>query len=235
MARVPARRLRAATGAPTIPWVLQVLALVVPFGLAGAVSPVMLTEQTVVLSGPGGRRAAIRYAAGAMLALLAYVAVLLLFGRSIDLPKDPHLDATLDVVVGAGLLVVALVLGLRHPRARKPADAPRRELTAREAFGFGVVSMATNVTTLALVVPAAKAIAASHVGTLGRAVAAVVLVVLASIPAWLPIALTTVAPGPADRGLRALGDLLKRRGHTIMVVVVAALGAFLVVRGVIRL
>lgn len=225
------RRVRA----PTIPPVLHVLALVIPFGLAGAVSPVMLTEQTVVLAGPGGRRAAVRYAAGAILTLLVFVSALVLFGRSIELPKDPHLDATLDIVVGAALLVVALALQLRRPSGPKPAAPPRREMTAREAFGFGVVSMATNVTTLALVIPAAKEIAASDLELPGRAVAAVVLVVLASIPAWLPVALTVVAPGPADRGLRALGGLLDRHGRTIMVVVVAVLGAFLLARGMIRL
>lgn len=214
---------------------LHVLALVIPFGLAGAVSPVMLTEQTVVLAGPGGRRAAVRYAAGAILTLLVFVSALVLFGRSIELPKDPHLDATLDIVVGAALLVVALALQLRRPSGPKPAAPPRREMTAREAFGFGVVSMATNVTTLALVIPAAKEIAASDLELPGRAVAAVVLVVLASIPAWLPVALTVVAPGPADRGLRALGGLLDRHGRTIMVVVVAVLGAFLLARGMIRL
>lgn len=225
------RRVRA----PTIPPVLHVLALVIPFGLAGAVSPVMLTEQTVVLAGPGGRRAAVRYAAGAILTLLVFVSALVLFGRSIELPKDPHLDATLDIVVGAALLVVALALQLRRPSGPKPAAPPRREMTARGAFGFGVVSMATNVTTLALVIPAAKEIAASDLELPGRAVAAVVLVVLASIPAWLPVALTVVAPGPADRGLRALGGLLDRHGRTIMVVVVAVLGAFLLARGMIRL
>lgn len=210
------------------------LALIIPFGLAGAVSPVMLTEQTVVLAGPGGRRAAVRYAAGAILALLAYVCVLVLFGRSINLPKEPHLDATLDIVVGAVLLVVALIVQRRRPAKPKPPHE-RRAMTSREAFTFGVVSMATNFSTLALVVPGAKAIAASDLEVPGRAVAAIVLVVLASIPAWLPVALTAVAPGPADRGLRALGDLLQRRGRLIMVTVIGALGLFLVIRGIVRL
>ena len=95
--------------------------------------------------------------------------------------------------------------------------------------------MATNCSTLARVVPGAKAIAASDLEVPGRAVAAIVLVVLASIPAWLPVALTAVAPGPADRGLRALGDLLQRRGRLIMVTVIGALGLFLVIRGIVRL
>jgi hypothetical protein len=73
--------------------VLQVLAVVVPFGLASAVSPVMLIEQTVILAGPDGKRASTRYAAGAALTLLLFVSFLVLFGRAISLPQEPHLDA----------------------------------------------------------------------------------------------------------------------------------------------
>lgn len=222
----------------TIRPVQHVLALIIPFGLAGAVSPVMLTEQTVVLASPGGRRAAIGYAAGAILALTAYVCLLIAFGHSINLPKDPHLDALLDVVVGAALVVTALVLRHRGRRATAPgpdSGHQRRSMTPVQSVGFGVVAMATNLSTLALVVPGAKAIAASDVHLAGRAIAVAVLVVLASIPAWLPVALTAVAPGPTERGLRRLGDLLDRHGRTIMLVVVGGLGLFLVVRGVVRL
>ena len=91
----------------------------------------------------------------------------------------------------------------------------------RTALAFGVVSMATNITTLALVVPAAKEVAASDLGPAGRAVAVIVLVVLASIPAWSPVALTEVAPGPAERGLRALSDLIRRRGRLLTVACLA--------------
>lgn len=214
--------------------VLQVLAFVVPFGLAGAVSPVMLIEQTVILAGPDGKRAGTRYAEGAALTLLLFVSVLVLFGRAISLPQEPHLDATLDIVIGASLVVLALVIRWLRPRKRKEHRA-RREMDPREALGFGVLSMATNFTTIALVVPAAKEIASSDLQLTGRVVAIAVLVVLASTPAWLPVALTAVAPGPAERGLRAIGDLIEQRGRPLTELLVAGLGVLLVVRGILRL
>ena len=173
---------------------LQVLGVVVPLGLAGALSPVMLTEQTVLLAAPDGRRAAGRYAAGAALALLVFAVVLVLFGRSISLPQEPHLDATLDLVLGTLLVALAVLLRLAAARA-SPGRHGARELGPGAALAFGVGAMATNVTTLALVVPAAKEIAASDLGVPGRAVVVVVLVALASAPAWVPVALTAVAPG----------------------------------------
>ena len=43
---------------------LHLLVVLVPLGLAASVSPVMLTEQTVLLAGPQGRRTGFLYAAG---------------------------------------------------------------------------------------------------------------------------------------------------------------------------
>ena len=213
---------------------LQVLAFVVPFGLAGAVSPVMLVEQTVILAGPDGTRAGTRFAAGVALTVLLFVSVLVLFGRAISLPEEPHLDATLDIVIGSLLVVLALAIRWRRPPEPK-AHPARREMGSRKALGFGVFSMATNFTTLALVVPAAKEIASSSLPLAGRAVVIAVLVILASTPAWLPVALTALAPGAAERGLLAIDDLIEQRGRLLTVLFVAGLGLLLVVRGILRL
>jgi hypothetical protein len=92
--------------------------------------------------------------------------------------------------------------------------------------------MATNVTTLALVVPAAKIIAASGVDLPGRAILVALLVAIASTPAWLPVALTRVAPGPAERGLDWIRDLIEQRGRQLVVLLLVGLGLFLLVRGI---
>lgn len=210
-----------------------VLALVVPLGLAGALSPVMLTEQTVVLSGPGGLRAGSRYAAGAVLVLVAFVALIVLSGRGVELPARPHLDATLDLVVGAPLLGLAYAL---HRRVPRPSSEPSRAgLGARAALGFGVFSMATNFTTLALVAPAAKEIGASGIPAPEGVADAAVLVALASLPAWAPVALTAAAPAAGARVLGAVNAGIERYGRRLTVALLAGAGAFFVVRGIVRL
>jgi hypothetical protein len=216
--------------------VLQVLAVIVPLGLAGGVSPVMLTEVTVILAGTNGRLAGRRYATGAVLTLLIFVSLLVLLGRGIELPTEPHLDATLDIVIGVALLAFAGIVHSRQPSPRPHPAVQRapRNLRPRQALGFGVFSMATNLTTLALVVPAAKEIAASDLVLAGRAVTIAVLVVLASIPAWLPLALTAAAPEPAARVLTAMGDVITNHGRRLSVMLVACFGLLLVLRGVLR-
>ena len=89
---------------------LAALAVVIPLGLGGAISPVMLTEQTVLLAGPDGGRAAVRYATGVVLTGFVIVVVIVLFGRAISLPTEPHLDATLDLVLGLVLVNVAVLI-----------------------------------------------------------------------------------------------------------------------------
>ena len=65
---------------------LAALAVLIPLGLGGAVSPVMLTEQTG-LSGPDGGRAAVRYAAGVVFTAFVIVVTIELV-RTRDLAPD---------------------------------------------------------------------------------------------------------------------------------------------------
>jgi len=211
--------------------------LIFPFAFAGALSPMMLTEQTVLLATADGRRAAARYAIGATLVLLVFVGLVTVFGRAIELPSEPTLSASLDILLGAVLLLVAGLLVYLRRRALEPADRSDRQrreysLGPHRALGFGAFSMATNLTTLALVVPAAKIIAASGVDLPGRGILVVLLVAIASTPAWLPVALTRVAPGPAERALDWIRDLIEQRGRQLVVLLLIGLGLFLLVRGI---
>jgi hypothetical protein len=91
--------------------------------------------------------------------------------------------------------------------------------------------MATNVTTLALIAPAAKEIAAADVEIAAEAVLVLVLVGLVSMAAWVPLVLTRVAPGPSQRGLAAVRDQIARRGRGFTVGLLSAAGLFLIGRG----
>jgi hypothetical protein len=215
---------------------LAALAVVLPLGLGGAVSPVMLTEQTVLLAGPGGVGAGTRFAVGVIGTLVVVVGAIVLFGRAISLPTEPRLDASLDLVVGGALLAVAaVVVALGRRRGSRDAHRERGSLGDWAALPFGVFSMATNVTTLALVVPAAKEISSTEGGLAGRLVLVVLLVGLAGIPAWAPVALTRAAPEAGHRALTAVGDWIERHGREATVVLLIAAALFFLARGTIRL
>ena len=221
---------------------LAALAVVIPLGLGGAVSPVMLTEQTALLAGPNGATAGVRYAAGVVLTTLVIVVAIVLFGRAISLPTKPHLNATLDLVVGLVLVSVAtlvLVSGRHRSGSPRPKGGDDRDASghrqARAAFGFGVFAMATNFTTLALIAPAAKEISRTDAEIATATVLVLVLVALVSMPAWVPVALTRVAPGPSQRGLAAVRDQIARRGRGFTIGLLSAAAVFFIARGLVRL
>ena len=183
-----------------------------------------------------------RYAAGVVLTTFVIVVAIVLFGRAISLPTKPHLDATLDLVLGLVLVTMAvlvLVSGRRRGGSPRRKDGDDRGASgshqARAAFPFGVFAMATNFTTLALIAPAAKEIARADAEIAAEAVLVLVLVGLVSMPAWVPVALTRVAPGPSQRGLAVLRDQIARRGRGFTVGLLSAAGLFFIGRGLIRL
>lgn len=216
--------------------VLGALVIIVPLAVAGAISPVMLAEQTVLLSRRDGRRTGSIYAMGAVITLLVLVVAMVVLGRAFRLPTEPRLSQSLDLVVGAVLLGLAgLVIALGRRRQVPSTTRRTHPRVAQAALPFGVFSMATNVTTLALMVPAAKVISSADVGLLGRTVLITVLVSIAAVPAWGPVVLTMVAPDVGKRALNALHHLITRWGRMVIVLASAGAGLFFVTRGAVRL
>lgn len=215
---------------------LATLLLILPFAAASAVSPVMLTEQTYLLA--RGRKAAKRYALGAFLTVFVFIALATLFGRVISLPTEPTLSASLDVGLGALLVVLGgalYLIELRSGGGSRRKQEKQRSVSDRRAFAFGIFSMATNLTTLALVLPAAKIIADAGLDYPERLVLEILLALIAAVPAWLPLALTRVSPGRARHALDWIDQTIERHGKKLVAVSLLVLGGFLLLKGIIGL
>ena len=91
--------------------------------------------------------------------------------------------------------------------------------------------MATNFTTLAIMVPAAKIITASQSGVPNRVLFVVLLALAIAAPVWLPLVLHRVAPGPAERSLAGLGNVIENHGRLLATISVGGLGVILVLYG----
>jgi len=219
--------------------VIGTFLLILPYGLIAALSPMMFTEQTLILASRSGKRYATAYAIGAVLTLLGFAFGLVLFGRAIiELPDNPELTAWLDLAIGAVMLVAAAVIHLRRDRPPRPAtnrSMPSGDRLTVAFFAFGVFSMLTNFKAVALMIPAAKAIATRAEILPERVVLTVAIVMIASIPAWLPPALTVIAPGSASRMLDAIKGFLARHGRRLLLALLLLAGTALVVRGAVFL
>ena len=112
------------------------------------------------------------------------------------------------------------------------AGDPARGL--REAFGFGVFSMGTDLTTLAIVLVAARDVAASGSPAIEQLLAILILIGLATAPAWAPLAAAAAPGGAGQAALTAMGRFMDRHGRTTVVVILVVIGALLVGRGLLR-
>jgi hypothetical protein len=142
----------------------------------------------------------------------------------------------MDIVAGAVLILLAVVIRRRSAGQRTHAERPSHaRMGPTTAFGFGVFSMATNFTSLAVLLPAAKDIASDASNVLARIALVLMLVVLATMPAWIPIATTRFAPGPAERALRWISTLISDHGRQAAVVLIGSLGLVLIGRGTLNI
>lgn len=219
---------------------IDLLSTLLPLCLAATLSPVLLTEQLLIL-GKSGARSGLAYLAGLVVVLAAATAVALLVGTTLQLPARPHLSAQTDIALGAALIVLGIaarLLGLRRRRegaghaARKKTKSSDSPLAA---FTLAVGSMATDVTTLALVLVAAKDIAASRAGLLTLVVAVLMLLAFGSLPAWLPLLVAALSPRRGLAALQGLSAFVTKHGRTVVLILVVAVGVYLVVRGIVRL
>ena len=100
-----------------------------------------------------------------------------------------------------------------------------------EAFGFGVFSMGTDLTTLAIVLVAARDVAASGSPAIEQLLAILILIGLATAPAWAPLAAAAAPGGAGQAALTAMGRFMDQHGRTTVVGILVAVGALLVAAG----
>jgi hypothetical protein len=90
----------------------------------------------VLLAGPDGGTAGGRYTTGVVLTTFVIVVAIVLFGRAISLPTKPHLDATLDLVLGlVSVNVAVLVSGRRRGGSPSRKGGDDRDASARARLG----------------------------------------------------------------------------------------------------
>jgi threonine/homoserine/homoserine lactone efflux protein len=100
------------------------------------------------------------------------------FAISGSLHASSTTKAGVDLALGVLLLLVGLRALAKGPAEPKPAEEPKRPAGPGRSFALGFGAMATNVTTLALYVPAMKLIATSHVSDADRAAAHVIVALI---------------------------------------------------------
>ncbi len=188
--------------------------------------------QLRTLTGPRrlARGAALAAGAALPLTILAFLAVGL--GVSISLHASPKVKPIVDIAFGLALAG----LGVRALRSQpKPKPAQEQSTSVGRAFVVGCLAMATNVTTIALFIPAMKLIAVAGVDDADKAVAGAAVFAITLAVLLLPLAATVFAPQASGKALDGLGSWMQAHQRAINVALSFGFGLYLLVKGVLAL
>lgn len=196
-----------------------------------AISPLPLIAVILMLATPQGRSNGIAFTAGWMAGLAAVVAVVVAAGSGLHSGGEkPSWAYWLKLVLGALFVLMALKQWRDRPRDGHRAAAPKwmRALdafTAAKAAGLAVVLVAANPKNLVLAVGGAVSIATSPASAAGKAVAAVLMVVVGSLCTLLPLGVYLLG---GDKSVGVLGgwkEWMSAHNAAIMTTVLVVLGA----------
>lgn len=209
---------------------------VLPLAAGAAVSPALLGASVEILAGFAGRgiRTLASYLAGAALvvgAALLLATALPQRGQSAD---SSVVTDVIDLVLAGLLVIVAIVLVFRRAGSGDNETLARLRSSRWLALGaalLGVLMMATNISTLVLVLAGAHETASAGAGVLAAGIAYALLAVGALLPVLLPLGWAILSPTSATRQLGRLQDLLSRHGRVIGIVVCLLTAAYLIIRG----
>jgi hypothetical protein len=211
----------------------------IPLALISSLYPLGLGALLLLLQAPRPRPRAVVFLVGAVLCTLSIGLAVVFVLRGAQLQESGNASARygLRLAIGVLLLVAAWVVAHRPPRPRKGSDQPSR--INRAVAGSGLI--AVFLVGVAMYTPSPTYLTALQVvGTTKMSTAAtvgwVVLVVfLVLITIEVPIAAFLFSPDWATRKLGAFDGWLRRNGRTLLIVVLAVLGVWEVIDGVIGL
>lgn len=212
------------------------LARVLPLALGAAVSPTVLIVMLVVLSGPNRPRArGAMLALGGCIVLLGLTALgLTLLGHGVtNRSASNPLYAWIDIGFGVLLLLAGIRALVAAPEPSKPPAEDGGDGPARlgRFFGLGVVVMLTNVTTIALYLPAMKVVAVSGLSAADQAVILGIALAITGVALWVPLLPDVLAPRTADRVLGGMHRFMTVHQRAITVVVCFGFAAYLGLKG----
>ena len=128
-------------------------------------------------------------------------------------------------------MAVGLRALVRPPKPKAPTTDPKPPSIGR-SFLAGAGGMASNLTTFALYTPALALIAGSGLLLRQQGLAALVILLITLMVAWVPLVLAAVVPGASTRLLPWLGGWMTANNRWIQVILGFGFGIWLLVKGV---
>jgi threonine/homoserine/homoserine lactone efflux protein len=199
-----------------------------------AISPLPLIAVILMLATPRGRGNGVAFAAGWIVALAVLVAVVVVAGSGGDASHGTGGPGRWTYWVKLALGVVFLLLGVKQWRARpregREAATPGwmkavDRFTPARSAGLAAALAVANPKNLVLAIGGAVSIAASGAGAGGKTVAAVLMVLVASLCTVLPLGVYLLGGSRSQTVLGEWRGWMALHNAAIMTTLLAVLGA----------
>jgi hypothetical protein len=214
-------------------------ASLIPLIIGSAILPMQLVVTIVLRRSPAGLRAAAAFVAGMTLLRLVQGFVLALLIGSAQ-AQSPTLSSGHDPVFTSMLLMAGILLlaaGFRQWLTGEDPDAPpprwlglARSMTARTAFGFGMLLVALGGKWWVFTVGAVAAITGADLGNARSLLVYLIFVALAELPVLLIVVSAAVAPRRSGPVLDAISTWMDDNNHRIVVAACLFFGLWFVLK-----
>ena len=213
------------------------VAEVAALGLAVAfTSPVSVVTVIVLLSMPSGRRRALAFVIGWLIAIAAIgaIAIFVLHGQDFSSKHSTPSRAAsaLEILLGSLLLLWAVVAYRRRKPSKESVAEPKWLSRVEGTHWLLAVAVGAIMLSYALSLAAASEILKANVSSLDAAAAIVVFSLTSIVTVAAPIVVAVAAPERSAQRLAAWKSWLLGNSHTVALVVLMVVAALLIVRGV---
>ncbi|MGA9148497.1 MAG: GAP family protein [Candidatus Nanopelagicales bacterium] len=212
----------------------ELIAEVVPLALAVALSPFPIIPAILLIFTQKPRAAGFSFLSGWVIGVLGSTLLFVLLAALIELADEPPTWASWTRI---GLGVVLIAVGLRQAFTRSDSGetpawmASIDSLEPAGAVRLGLILSAANPKVLLLAAAAGLTVGSEQAGLGQSAVAVLVFTVIASITVALPVLLFTFFGQNILGPLGKVRSWLERHNAIVMAVVILAIGALLIAKG----
>jgi Sap, sulfolipid-1-addressing protein len=213
------------------------VAEVAALGLAIAfTSPVSVVTVIVLLSMPSGRRRALAFICGWLMALagIGALTVFVLHGQDFSAKHSTPSRAAsaLQVLLGCLLLIGGAVAYRRRKPAKGGAATPKWLDRVERTHWLLAVAVGAVMLSYGLSLAAASEILKANVSAVDAGIAVVVFALTSIITVAAPIVLVLVAPERSEQRLAAWKAWLLGNSRAVVLAVLMVVGVLLIVRGI---
>ncbi len=210
----------------------------IPLALTASVYPFGLAVLLLLAEAERYKGRVSVFLAGAAICTLAigFAIVFALHGAGLGQQSQQSPRYGLRLAIGVAFVAVAVILARRPPKPKKQKKESRVTRAARKggliaALVAGIILYLPSPTYLS----ALQVVGSSKLSTASTVAWVFIVVAITLITIWVPTLVIVFAPGWSKPKLAALNSWLSRNSRTLLIVVLAVLGAWQIIDGIVGL